>query len=118
VKKLALLVLVLLYAVPARAADVDGKWTGSLSTPNGDVTVAFDLKADGVALTGSMTGPDGMAIPIKNGKIDGNKIGFLVSLDFGGMPLDLNYSGLVSSTEIKMTLDVAGMPFDFVVKKN
>jgi hypothetical protein len=116
-KKFALLLLVLLYAVPALAADVDGKWSGSLSTPNGDVNVAFDFKSDGTALTGTTTGPDGGAIAIKNGKIDGNKITFLVSIDFGGMPIDLNYSGVVSPTEIKMTAEFAGMPFEFVVKK-
>jgi hypothetical protein len=117
-KTIALLVLVLLSAVPARAADVDGKWAGSLSTPNGDVAVGFDFKSDGAMLSGSTTGPDGSAIPIKNGKIDGNKISFLVSLDFGGMPLELSYNGLVSPTEIKMTAEFAGMPFEFTVKKN
>ena len=116
-KKFALLLLVLLYAVPALAADVDGKWSGSLSTPNGDVNVAFDFKSNGTVLTGTTTGPDGGAIAIKNGKIDGNKITFLVSIDFGGMPIDLNYSGVVSPTEIKMTAEFAGMPFEFVVKK-
>jgi hypothetical protein len=40
-----------------------------------------------------------------------------VSIDFGGMPIDLNYSGLVSPAEIKMTAEFAGMPFEFVVKK-
>ena len=117
-KTIALLVLVLLSAVPARAADVDGKWAGSLSTPNGDVAVGFDFKSDGAMLTGSTTGPDGSAIPIKNGKIDGNKISFLVSLDFGGMPFELSYNGVVSPTEIKMTAEFAGMPFEFTVKKN
>jgi len=117
-KKFAVLLLVLLYAVPARAADVDGRWTGSIATPMGDVNVGFDFKSDGASLTGSTTGPDGSAVPIKNGKIDGNKITFLVSLDFGGMPLDLNYTGIVSPAEIKMTIDFAGMPFEFTVKKN
>jgi hypothetical protein len=116
-KKFVLLLLVLLWAVPARAADVDGKWTGSLATPNGDVTIGFDFKADGEMLSGSTTGPDGSAIPIKNGKIDGNKISFLVSIDFGGQAVDLTYTGVVSPTEIKMTGDFAGMPFEFTVKK-
>ena len=84
----------LLFATPARAADVDGKWSGSLSTPNGDITISFDLKADGASLTGSMIGPDGTPIAIKSGKVDGNKISFMVSIDFGGMPLDLSYTGL------------------------
>src|SRR5580765_4445570 len=100
-KKFALLLLVLLFATPARAAGVDGKWSGSLSTPNGDITISFDLKADGASLTGSMIGPGGTSIAIKSGKVDGNKISFMVSIDFGGMPLDLSYTGLVSPAEIK-----------------
>ena len=117
-KKLALLMIVLLCAVPAQAADVDGKWTGSVATPNGDINVGFDFKSDGTMLTGTTTGLDGSAVPIKDGKIDGNKITFLVSLDFGGMPIDLNYSGVVGPTEITMTAEFAGMPFEFTVKKN
>jgi hypothetical protein len=112
-----LLLATLLVAAPAMAADVDGKWTGMLATPMGDITLAFEFKADGTMLTGSTQGPDGMAIPIKNGKIDGDKISFVVSLDFGGMAIDLNYSGVVSPAEIKMMGDFAGMPFEFVLKK-
>jgi hypothetical protein len=118
VKKFALLLLVLLYAVPAHAGDVDGKWTGNIATPNGDVAVGFDFKSDGAMLTGSTTAPDGSAVAIKDGKIDGNKISFLVSLDFGGMPFELSYNGVVSPTEIKMIAEFAGMPFEFTVKKN
>ena len=107
----------LLAAAPARAADVDGKWTGSLDTPMGAVQVGFNFKADGAMLTGTTTGPDGSEIAIKNGKIDGDKISFMVSIDFGGMALDLNYSGVVKSDTVELTLDVMGMPFNFVVKK-
>jgi hypothetical protein len=107
----------LLCAAPAFAADVDGKWSGSVSTPNGDFPVSYEFKADGTMLTGSTMGPDGSQIAIKNGKIDGNKITFMVTLDFGGMTIDLSYSGVVSPTEIMMTADFAGMPFEFVVKK-
>lgn len=116
-KVYALLVLMLLWAAPARAADVDGKWSGSLATPNGDVTVGFDFKADGATLTGSTTGPDGAQVAIKNGKIDGSKISFIVTIDFGGMMFDISYTGAVSPAEIKMTADFAGMPFEFTVKK-
>src|SRR5947208_7922693 len=86
---------VMFAAVPARAADVDGKWTGSLDTPMGAVMLGFNFKADGAALTGTTTGPDGGELPIKNGKIDGDKISFVVSVDFVGMALDLNYTGVV-----------------------
>ena len=116
--KIASLVFaVLLCAAPAFAADVDGTWAGTVNTPMGDFPVGYEFKADGTTLTGSMLGPDGAGIPIKNGKIDGNKIAFSVTLDFGGMTIDLSYTGEVSPTEIKMTGDFAGMPFEFVVKK-
>lgn len=116
VSLVAALVL-MLVAVPARAADVDGKWTGSLDTPMGAVQVGFSFKADGATLTGTTTGPDGSEIAIKNGKVDGDKISFLVSIDFGGMSLDLNYTGVVKMDSADLTLDVMGMPFNFTVKK-
>jgi len=120
-KKIVVSVIValalMLVAVPARAADVDGKWTGSLDTPMGAVQVGFTFKADGTTLTGSSTGPDGSELAIKNGKIDGDKVSFMLSIDFGGMALDLNYSGVVKADSMEMTLDVMGMPFSFVVKK-
>jgi hypothetical protein len=109
--------LALMLAAPARAADVDGKWTGSLDTPMGAVQVGFNFKADGATLAGTTTGPDGSEIAIKNGKIDGDKITFLVSIDFGGMSLDLNYTGVVKKDSMELTLDVMGMPFNFVVTK-
>ena len=110
-------VVLMLVAVPAKAANVDGKWTGSLDTPMGAVQVGFNFKADGTTLTGTTTGPDGSEIAIKNGKVDGDKITFMVSIDFGGMALDLNYTGVVKSDTVELTLDVMGMPFNFVVKK-
>jgi hypothetical protein len=118
-KVLAALVLgfVLFAAAPALAHDVDGKWAGTVSTPMGDIPVAYEFKADGAKLTGSTTGPDGGQIAIKDGKVEGNTITFGVTLDFGGMTLDLNYKGVVTPSEIKMTGEFAGMPFEFTVKK-
>ena len=109
--------VLMLVAVPARAADVDGKWAGSIDTPMGAIPIAFSFKADGATLTGSQTGMDGMEIPIKNGKIDRNKISFNLSIDFGGMPLDFAYTGTVSADTLQLTADFMGMPFMFSLKK-
>jgi hypothetical protein len=107
----------LLFVGSAFAADVDGKWSGSISTPMGDFPQAFTFKAEGPSLTGSMTGIDGSAIPIKEGKVDGANISFTVTLDFGGMPFTLSYKGVVGKDEIKMTGEAMGMPFELTVKK-
>ena len=108
----------LLLAASVFAASPDGKWKGTVSTPNGDFPVAFTFKADGAALSGSLEGMDGNQIPIKDGKVDGDNISFSVTLDFGGMPFLLTYKGVVSDAEIKFNGDAGGMPFEFVVKKD
>ena len=107
----------LLLTVSAFAADVDGKWTGSVSTPNGDFPVSFNFKADGAMLSGSMAGPDGGDIAIKDGKIDGANISFWLSIDFGGNAMKLTYTGVVAADQIKISGDAGGMPFELVVKK-
>ena len=112
-----ILVMMLALSVSAFAADVDGKWAGTVATPNGDLTVAFTFKADGEKLTGTTMGFDGTDVAISEGKVDGKNISFKVTFDFGGMPFELNYKGVVSPTEIKITGEAAGMPFEFVVKK-
>ena len=117
-KLIASVLILLVIGMTAYAADVDGSWGGSIQTPQGEFPVSFTFKADGAKLTGSMLGLDGMPVPIKDGKIDGNTITFNVTLDFGGMPFDLSYKGTVSPAEIKMTAEALGMPFEFVVKKD
>ena len=110
-------IILALLASSAFAADVDGKWSGSMTTPGGDVNVGFTFKADGATLTGTTTGPDGMDVKITDGKLDGNNVSFTVNLDFGGMPLVLNYKGVLSGAQIKFTIDVFGMPLELTVKK-
>lgn len=116
-KLFASVAAMLLLASTAFAADVDGKWTGSVSTPNGDFPVSFNFKADGPMLNGSMAGPDGGDIAIKDGMIDGANISFWLSIDMGGNALKLTYKGVVAADQIKISGDAAGMPFEFVVKK-
>jgi len=108
---------IMLLAVPAFAADVDGRWTGPMATPMGEIPVTFVFKAEGEKLTGAMIGMDGNEIPIADGKVEGNKISYTVTLDFGGMALEMVYRGVVSAAEIKLDGEVFGMPFDLVVKK-
>lgn len=108
----------LLAASPAFAHDVDGKWTGSIDTPNGPVTINYVFKADGKKLTGTTTGPDGNTIKIMDGKVDGNNIAFSLTLSFGPDPTTFNYTGVVASNAIKLHSEFMGQPIDFTLKKS
>ena len=115
----ALVTTILVLALPVFAADVDGKWTGNVATPNGDLPVNFTFKADGEKLTGSTMGFDGSDVAISDGKVDGKNITFKITFDLGGMPFVLNYKGVVAPAEIKLTAEAAGMPMplEVVLKK-
>jgi hypothetical protein len=109
--------LLVLMAAPAYAADVDGKWSGSLDTPNGPVQVSFLFKADGGGLTGTTTGPDGNSVALKNGKVDGDKISFSFDVSFGADPVTFNYTGVLKGNELKLHTDFMGQPIEYTVKK-
>ena len=109
--------LLLLLTGMALASDVDGNWTGTVSTGGGDFPVNFTFKADGANLTGSMLGMENNQIPIKDGKIDGSNISFTVSMDMGGQEMKLSYKGVVSADQIKFSGEAMGQAFEFAVKK-
>jgi hypothetical protein len=113
----ALLLGLLLYCVPAFAANVDGDWSGSLDTPNGPVQISYTFKTDGATLAGTTTGPDGSKLAIKDGKVDGDKISFAVDIDLGGTPTTFKYTGVVSANGIALSTDFQGQSMSFTVTR-
>jgi hypothetical protein len=93
----------LLTSMAAYAADVSGKWLAQVPTRGGETREAtFNLKADGSALTGSVTTPRG-EVQISDGKIDGDEISFAQVMEFNGNQVKLLYKGKVAGDEIKFT---------------
>lgn len=109
----------LLAAGIAFGADIDGKWAGKIAGMDGnEVEIVYNFKADGSALTGTTTGPDGSELSIKNGKIDGDNISFAVDLDFGGQAMTVNYTGVKTGDRITLSMDMGmGQPMEIVVHK-
>ncbi len=107
----------LLISVPAFAAGVDGKWTGTIDSPNGPVQVNYEFKSAGKTVTGTTMGPDGSVLPLKSVKLEGNKISFSLDLDFGQGPTTFNYTGVVEGGEMKLHSEFMGQPIDFTLKK-
>jgi hypothetical protein len=105
---LKIAVLLAAAALVAFAADVSGTWKGSMETPMGSMESTFVLKADGVKLTGTVQGGPGPGgdMKIEEGKIDGDKVSFSVSMEFG----KITYSGTFTADELKLKMAVGGGP--------
>jgi len=99
----AVLIMALAPIDAMAATDVTGTWTGSFSGPDagGGMQIAFTFKQDGAKLTGTVQGPQGDAIAIGNGKIDGDKISFTVV--FNGMTITHEGTINAAGDEIKLT---------------
>lgn len=90
-----------LFTASAFAAGIDGKWTATADTPNGPMTTTFNFKADGSKLTGTVSGRGG-EVPIEEGKIDGNNISFVRTMERNGEKMQMKYSGTLSGDELKI----------------
>jgi hypothetical protein len=66
---------------------VQGKWHITIKTPMGDKSGVLDLKADGAALTGSLS-DDTHHIAITDGKIAGNQLTWSAKLT---KPMRMNF---------------------------
>ena len=62
--------------------------------------IAFTFKQDGAMLSGSIQGPQGDALAITDGKVDGDKISFKVS--FNGMTITHEGTVNAAGDEIKL----------------
>jgi uncharacterized protein len=74
---LAAAALLLPAAAPA-ATNPAGRWEGTLKTPNGDLTLIFNLHQEGGQWAGEMDVPEQhiSELPLKDIKVDGAAVGF------------------------------------------
>ena len=93
-------ILMVLCAAVGFAADLNGRWEGSISTPNGDIQLVFQFKVDGTKLTGSVETPNG-EVPITEGKVDGDKFSFKTHADDS----EINHEGTISGDTIQLKVD-------------
>jgi hypothetical protein len=109
IRLLTLAVVLLVGALPARAADLTGKWTASFDTQVGQQKYTFDLKADGEKLTGKAfferMGEKGEA-ELREGKLSGDEVSFVETFEAMGTPVRIEYKGKLKGDEIAFTRKV------------
>ncbi|HPT25836.1 MAG TPA: hypothetical protein PLZ95_05405, partial [Bryobacteraceae bacterium] len=94
----------------ALAADVTGKWVGQMGGPDGDgPSMTFNFKQDGTKLTGSVDGPGGEPLEIKDGKVEGDKIIFTLSFEGPDRKMKITHEGTIKSNdEITLGMKMEG----------
>jgi hypothetical protein len=105
--------LLTLLVGTAVAADVSGDWTGHMSGPDGGagMAITLHLKQDGSKLTGTMDGPQGDTVQISDGKVQGDKISFSVTVSMGGGDgMTIVHEGTVQGDEMKLVVKMEGGP--------
>jgi hypothetical protein len=85
------------------AAKVDGTWKWSFTTQNGEKREStMKLTQDGEKVTGTVSGRQGNATEIKDGKLDADgNLSFSVTREFNGNSMTMKYNGKVDGDTIK-----------------
>jgi hypothetical protein len=110
--------ILLAGAMGALAAGITGKWVAQVPGRDGQTReTTFNFKADGDKLTGTISGR-GQDINITNGKISGDTVTFVVTMERGGETFKQNYTGKIAGDEIKFKREGGqGQPREFTAKR-
>jgi hypothetical protein len=104
--------MVLLLVTVCLAEDLlTGHWAGKIMDT---YDVAFDFKADGAKLDGSVTGPDGKAAPISDGHIKADSIFFKMPSQTGDL---LDVKGKLNGEVLSIAFSVGSTDITCDLKK-
>jgi hypothetical protein len=110
-----------LLAAAAWAADLNGKWVGTVQTPDGPIELTFNFVVKGADLTGTVAGAGSKdALKIDEGKVEGDNTSFSFVTQYQGGPLKLlcKTQPDTEGLKVQMGTEDGGWGTEFVVKKS
>jgi hypothetical protein len=112
----ALLVCCFCVCMAVVLADLSGKWTGLVKTPDGnDLTLIYVFKVDGEKLTGTVRQQnEAIETKLDSGKVIGNDITFSVTNTDGVL---IRHNGKYYGDSISMNFDFNGTKFHTTLKR-
>ena len=104
------------FGVTAPGADISGRWRAQFEThytrdqaPREVGETTFTFQQNGEELTGTVSGTAMSESLIREGKVSGDKISFVVIRRFGGRERKMTYSGTLAGSEIKFETAIDGI---------
>ena len=102
-------------AVFAYFADINGNWTGTLKTPDGqEFPLNYTFKTDNDKLTGTSSSPQG-SVDLAEGKVKGDSLMF--SIDVNGVKIPHAGKYFATGDSVSMNIDYQGMKFHTTLKR-
>ncbi len=93
--------LALLLVFTLQAADLAGKWAGTVDIPEGQYQVVLSLEQKGDEISGTIAASGGGVYPIQKGKLAGNKLSFEVPAEGQIYAVECTYENERLTGEIK-----------------
>jgi len=106
------ILLGVMFALGAWAADISGQWKGEWTDSRDTPPYTFTFKQDGASLTGTVNS-EGGEVQIRNGKVSGDRISFVVVRTIGPREMTATYSGRVDGGEITFKVTLPGSERDW-----
>ena len=106
IRLFGILALALVAAMPAAAGDLLGQWSAEFDSPIGVQKYVYVFRNSGDALAGEATFDHSMGkgtVPLKNLKVEGDKVSFEEPLTIDGNQITITYSGTLAGDELKLT---------------
>src|SRR4029079_1509026 len=103
------LVALVALSLPALAQEVNATWKAEFDTQRGLQKYTFTLKRDGKNVSGKATAEvngQKREIDLKEGKIDGDTVSFVETINVQDRELKITYTGKVAADGIKFTRQV------------
>ena len=85
-----------------------GTWEVTVTTPDQDRTLTFNLTQDGSSLSGTVSTEMG-ELDVYEGSVSGNGFSFKIELSMGTGPMEITFSGTVSGDTLEGTASVGEM---------
>src|SRR3569623_268524 len=102
-------------AVFAYFADINGNWTGTLKTPDGqEFPLNYTFKTDNDKLTGTSSSPQG-SVDLAEGKVKGDSVMF--SIDVNGVKITHAGKYFATGDSVSMNIEYQGMKFHTTLKR-
>jgi hypothetical protein len=83
---------------------IGGTWSITTNSPQGANTGTLTVTQQGTTFSGAMTSDIAGSAAVTDGKIEGRRVSWSVTLSFGGQSFTLNYAGEVDGNRVSGTV--------------